>query len=94
MKLSGKTALITGGAKRIGKAIALALASNGANIVIHYRSSKKEAEDTAREIERLGVNVWIIQSDLSVSSESENLIRSIRKKNRYILFIINNDFCI
>ncbi len=61
--LKGKTALITGGAKRLGKACALALARQGAHLVIHYRTSEAEARDTAREIQALGVKAWTVQGD-------------------------------
>lgn len=90
MKLFGKTALITGGAKRIGKAIAFALASNGVNIVIHYKSSEKEVETVVKEIEKLGVKSWFIQADLSISSEAENLIQNIRKEFGDINILVNN----
>lgn len=90
MELSGKIALITGGAKRIGKAIAFALASNGTNIVIHYRSSEKEAENIAKELEDYNVKAWIIQANLSISSEAENLIPNIRKETGDIHILINN----
>ena len=49
MHLKGKTALVTGGAHRVGKAITLALAREGANVVINYRSSDQEAVKTAQE---------------------------------------------
>src|SRR5689334_12880146 len=54
MELKNKVAVVTGSAKRVGQAIALTLASRGASIVLHYRSSKKEAEATAAEIRNLG----------------------------------------
>ena len=53
--LKGKCAIVTGAAKGIGKAIALKLASLGANIVLNYRSSEKEAAEVANEIKELGV---------------------------------------
>lgn len=90
MELSSKTALITGGAKRIGKAIAYALASKGINIVIHYKSSEREAENVAKEIENFGVKAWIIQADLSISHEAENLIPNIRRETGDIHILINN----
>jgi NAD(P)-dependent dehydrogenase (short-subunit alcohol dehydrogenase family) len=49
------TALVTGGAKRIGRAIALSLAERGYGIALHYRSSEAEAKDLAEEISRKGV---------------------------------------
>ena len=47
MKIEGKTALITGGAKRVGRGITLALARAGANVIINYNSSDTEASETA-----------------------------------------------
>lgn len=61
--LYGKTALVTGAAKRIGREIALTLAGEGANIVIHYRSSRDEAENLIREIIGMGVGAWAVQAD-------------------------------
>lgn len=61
----GKTALVTGGARRVGRAIALALADTGADIVVHYNSGAAEAEDTAAAIRARGVRVELLQGDLS-----------------------------
>lgn len=63
--LKGKSALVTGGARRVGKAIALALAERGADIVIHYNTGTREAAETAGEITALGVRVALLQADLS-----------------------------
>lgn len=63
-KLDGKTALVTGAAKRIGRAIALALAEEGANVAITYRDSAALAASTVREIEALGVRAMAIRADL------------------------------
>ncbi len=63
--LKGKSALVTGGARRVGKAIALALAERGADIVIHYNTGTREAAETAGEIAALGVRVALLQRDLS-----------------------------
>ncbi len=65
MSLQGKTILITGAARRLGKVMAHALADAGANIVIHYGQSEKEAEETAQEIRALGVQAWTLQHDLT-----------------------------
>jgi pteridine reductase len=64
-KFAGKRALVTGGAKRLGRAVCLALAEQGADIVIHYHSSEKEADKLAEEIQELGSGAWRIKADLS-----------------------------
>jgi len=74
LDLAGNTALITGGAKRIGRATALVLANAGVNMVIHYRSSEAEAQDAAAEIRKLGVKAWTVQADLSMPEDIDSLI--------------------
>ena len=63
--LESQIALVTGGAKRIGRATALALAREGVNVVVHYGASKEDAETLAHEIERIGIRAWTVQGDLS-----------------------------
>lgn len=65
MKLAGKVALVTGGAHRVGKAIALALAQEGADIALHYGRSAAAAQETAAAIRALGRAVSVHQADLS-----------------------------
>jgi NAD(P)-dependent dehydrogenase (short-subunit alcohol dehydrogenase family) len=55
MKLSGKTAIVTGSAHRVGKGIALELARKGSNIIVHYGKSAEKAQETIAEIRQLGV---------------------------------------
>jgi len=63
--ISSSRALVTGGAHRVGKGIALALAGAGADLVLHYNSSVGAAEDTAEEARSLGADVELRQADLS-----------------------------
>jgi NAD(P)-dependent dehydrogenase (short-subunit alcohol dehydrogenase family) len=63
-ELSGRTALVTGGARRIGRAIAVALGARGAGVVVHYRSSRPEAEETAAAVEEAGGRAWTLDADL------------------------------
>ena len=65
MDISGRTALVTGGAHRLGKAITLALAQAGANIVVNYHSSAGPAEETAAEARALGVGGLPVQADVA-----------------------------
>jgi pteridine reductase len=63
--LHGKVALVTGGARRVGKAIALAIAHRGADVVVHYNSGADEAEQTATELRALGIRAALLHGDLS-----------------------------
>ena len=71
--LAGKTALITGGAKRIGAACALALAGAGADIVLHYHHSSEDAEKTADSIRSRGIRAWPLRADLESEKETRGL---------------------
>lgn len=68
--------MITGGAKRIGKVTALALANNNLNLVLHYGSSYDEAEAVASECRNMGVKAYTIQADLQDYQQSEALFES------------------
>ena len=75
--LNGKTVLITGAARRLGRLFALACARAGADVVIHHGHSEEEAESVHAEITRLGRRAWIFKADLSDSSQSRDLIPQI-----------------
>ena len=77
--LDGKTILITGGAKRVGKIFTLACARAGADVVIHYGHSAQEAEATRQEVVRLGRQAWVIEADLSDPAQAQNLIPLINQ---------------
>ena len=77
--LNGKTILITGAAKRVGKIFALACAHAGAAVVIHHGHSQEEAEAVRADILQLGGQAWIVQADLSDSFQAENLIPLINE---------------
>lgn len=63
--LKGKTALVTGGGQGIGRAICLALAEYGADIIINYRSNQTEASETYKQVISYGVNAWLWEYDLN-----------------------------
>ena len=85
--LKGKTALVTGGSQGIGKAISLALAEYGANLVINYRSGKALAEETYQEITAMGVDCHLLQCDLS-SVDSAKTIAHYLSENRIEIDIL------
>ncbi len=69
MEIRGKTALVTGAAKRVGRVIALDLARQGADIALHYRESLVEARKTQAEVQALGVQCRLLKADLSRTAE-------------------------
>jgi pteridine reductase len=73
-RLDGKTALVTGAAKRIGREIALALAQAGVNVVIHYRESVEGVDQLRKELVACGVKAWPIRSDFDDASAPARLI--------------------
>ncbi|MCC6694245.1 MAG: SDR family oxidoreductase [Candidatus Hydrogenedentes bacterium] len=89
-QLNGKTALITGGAKRLGRAFANALAAEGANVVIHYNRSVREAESLAEELAGTGVRAWAIQANLANFDEAASLPARAQDVAGPIDFIINS----
>ena len=72
--LEGRVAIVTGSAVRLGKALALALAEQGARLVIHYSASAGPAEETVRHIKALGSDAMAIQADLSQCGEARSII--------------------
>lgn len=83
--IRGKTALITGSARRLGREIALSLAKQGVNIIVHYNKSEKESISLLKSLKALGVKVGSVKADLKDETE----IAKIAKDVSYD-FIINN----
>lgn len=77
MKLDGKTALVTGGAHRLGRAIALALAKEGCRLMIHFHQASEAATETAAEIRSQGVRAEVAQADLSGSEGVRQLFAAV-----------------
>lgn len=88
--LSGKTAVITGASRGIGKAVALKLAREGANIVINYRSNAEEANLVLAEIQALGVKAITVQADIGVWQEAETLINRAKEEFGTVDVLVNN----
>ena len=85
-----KTALITGAARRLGRAIALSLADGGHDIIVHYRSSKNEAEKLCGEIKGKKVNAWAIEANLEDQRDVEALIRRSLECGKGLSVLVNN----
>jgi len=70
-----RVALVTGAAKRLGRAVALRLAAEGCDLVIHYRSSEREARDVVSEVEKLGRRALAVSADLAQLGEIKSLFQ-------------------
>ena len=90
MQIKGKTALVTGGAKRVGRVIALELAKKGADILLHYNHSEKEAKETAAEIKSAGVRCFPLKADLSVPADIVKLAREAEKCTGRVDILVNS----
>lgn len=90
MNLKGKTVLITGAAKRIGRGLAGALAQEGCNLVIHCNQSKAEAESLARQVRRNGCRAAVIKCDLTRPRAAEILIKRASQALGRLDILINN----
>lgn len=88
--LNGKTAVVTGAGRGIGRAIALKLASMGANIVINYRNSEKEAKELIDEIKALGSNAEAVQGDVSKFEDAEKIIKFAVNTFGSLDILVNN----
>ena len=88
--LQGRTALVTGAGRNIGKSIALMYASEGANVIIYNKSNTEELSATAKEIEDLGVKVLAIQADISNEEEVNSMIKLGLEKFGTIDILVNN----
>ena len=89
MKLKGKVALVTGAAQGIGKAIALLLARNGADIVVSDINLEK-AEETAKEIRAIGPKAMAVKVDVANWSDVERMVTGILEKLAKIDILVNN----
>tara|TARA_R110002073_G_scaffold4956_1_gene31536 strand:+ start:25796 stop:26560 length:765 start_codon:yes stop_codon:yes gene_type:complete len=89
-KMSKGTALITGGAVRLGKVFCTTLASAGYKLAIHYNSSSEQAAATAKEFREMGVNCEIFQFDFSEKNNVSDLIKKVRKQFPDLNVLINS----
>jgi len=90
MTLEGRAALVTGGARRLGHAMALALADRGADVVLSYRTSAQEAHATVEAIRRRGVRALAVRADLSRAAEVRRLIDRVARRFGRLDVLINS----
>lgn len=90
MDLSGKVALVTGGARRVGRAISLAFAHAGASVIIHHGHSPEEAEATAGEVRQIGGESQVVRADLSRPEEIEAMFAAVADAPGLLDVLVNN----
>ena len=90
MKIQGRTALITGGAQRVGKAITLALARAGANVVVNYHTSDAAANETVRQAQALGVGALAVQADVGNLKEARALAEAAIDRFDAVDILVNS----
>jgi NAD(P)-dependent dehydrogenase (short-subunit alcohol dehydrogenase family) len=88
--LQGQVALVTGAGRRIGRAIALRLAADGARTVVHYRDSHAEAQSVAEEIVRGGGEAVCLQAELTHIAEIDALFKQVERSFGRLDILINN----
>ena len=88
--LEGQTAIVTGASRGIGKAIAIFLAKEGAEVIINYSSSLENANKVVSEINSFGGKAYPLQADISNENSVNELIKTVLEKNNKIDVLVNN----
>jgi 3-oxoacyl-[acyl-carrier protein] reductase len=90
MKLTGRTALVTGGSRGIGRAIALALAEEGADVAVNYVSSESAARDVIAQIAKTGHRGILAQADVSDFPDTFRMAQDVIKEFGHLDILVNN----
>ena len=90
MRFEGKVALVTGASRGIGRAIALALAAEGADVAVNYAGSEAAAKEVAAEIEAMGRKALVIQADIASTEASTAMVDAVVKEFGRVDVLVNN----
>jgi enoyl-[acyl-carrier protein] reductase III len=88
--LQGKVALITGGSRGIGRAIAIRLAEQGADVIVNYVRHKRDAVDTAQEVEKLGRKCLLVKANVANSDDVEKMFAGIANEFGHLDILVSN----
>jgi pteridine reductase len=88
-KLAGRVALVTGAGKRLGRAVALRLASEGADVAVHYGKSEAEAREVVGEIEKLGRKASAFSAELTDVAAIQKLVQSVASRFARLDILVN-----
>ncbi|MBW4474255.1 MAG: 3-oxoacyl-[acyl-carrier-protein] reductase [Stenomitos rutilans HA7619-LM2] len=89
-RLHGKVAIVTGASRGIGRATALALAAEGASVVVNYASSRESADQVVAEIEAMGSQAIALPADVSKAEQVDGLINAVMEKWGQVDILVNN----
>lgn len=88
--LNGKTALVTGASRGIGRAIAIALAEAGADVAVNYAGSEAAAEETVQRIEALGRKAFKVKANVGNAAEADEMVRAVLEQFGKLDILVNN----
>lgn len=88
--LHGKTALVTGASRGIGRGIALSLATAGASVAVNFRTKQDEAEQVVQEIKNMGVDAFSVQADVSKKDDVVRMMTSVKQHFGHLNILVNN----
>jgi acetoacetyl-CoA reductase/3-oxoacyl-[acyl-carrier protein] reductase len=89
-RLEGRTALVTGGSRGIGRAIALALASEGAKVAVNYQSSEEKAKEVADAIGKMGGTCLLVKANIGDSKEARAMVKRVADQFGHLDILVNN----
>src|SRR2546428_4681026 len=88
--IQGKVALVTGGSRGIGAAVAIALAEAGVDVAVNYRNGAQGANEVCARIEKTGRRGCAVRTDVSQSSEVASMVAEVNRKLGQINILVNN----
>lgn len=90
MEIQGRTALVTGGAVRVGRALSLTLAQLGADVFVDYHRSAAAAEAVVAEVHAMGVRAWSIQANVGDPEAVNRLVRTVEETAGGVDVLVNS----
>jgi acetoacetyl-CoA reductase/3-oxoacyl-[acyl-carrier protein] reductase len=89
-RIDGKTALVTGASRGIGRAIAVALAREGAKVAINYAHNEAKAQEVAEEITAMGGTAMLVQANVGVAAEARAMVAKVAEQFTHLDVLVNN----
>ena len=90
MKLKGKVALVTGSGRGLGRVIALRLAEEGADLVVHYSASRQGADEVVKEVEAKGGKAIAVQADVAKRSDVNAMFEEVDRTFKHVDIVVNS----